>query len=145
MQEILHQFPIKASANKVFDGIATPAGLDQWWTKTSAGKPAVGETYELFFGETYNWRAIVTKCIPNQEFELEMTGADADWLGTKIGFVIKPTNAKGNTVVEFYHTGWAEKSDHYRISSFCWAMYLRILKRYLEFGEEVAYEKRLSV
>lgn len=145
MAEILHQFPIKAPADKVFAGIATPAGLDQWWTKTSSGKPVTGETYQLFFGDGYDWRAVVTKCIPNQEFELQMTDADADWRGAKIGFVLQPTNAKGNTVVEFYHTGWQEKNDHYRISSFCWAMYLRILKRYLEFGEEVLYEKRLAV
>jgi Activator of Hsp90 ATPase homolog 1-like protein len=32
-----------------------------------------------------------------------------------------------------------------KISSYCWAMYLRILKRYVEFGEEVPYEKRLQV
>jgi hypothetical protein len=31
------------------------------------------------------------------------------------------------------------------ISTYCWAMYLRILKRWLEFGEQVPYEKRLSV
>ena len=37
------------------------------------------------------------------------------------------------------------KNDHYKISSYCWAMYLRILKRYVESGEEVPYENRLNV
>jgi hypothetical protein len=36
-------------------------------------------------------------------------------------------------------------SAHYRTSSFCWAMYLRLLKRYVEHGEVVPYEKRLDV
>jgi len=55
-------------------------------------------------------------------------------------------NDKENlTEVSFYHVGWKENNEHYKISCYCWAMYLRILKRYIEFGEEVAYEKRLSV
>jgi hypothetical protein len=31
------------------------------------------------------------------------------------------------------------------VSCFCWAMYLRILRRHLEYGEEVEYERRLDV
>lgn len=47
--------------------------------------------------------------------------------------------------VLFYHTGWKEANAHYRISAFCWAMYLRLLKRYVESGERVRYEERLDV
>jgi hypothetical protein len=35
--------------------------------------------------------------------------------------------------------------DEFRRSSYCWAMYLRILRRYLEHGETVPYERRLDV
>ncbi len=49
------------------------------------------------------------------------------------------------TQVRFEHTGWPVANDHYRISNYCWAMYLRLLKRYVEAGEVVPYEKRLSV
>jgi hypothetical protein len=52
---------------------------------------------------------------------------------------------QGKTAVNFYHTGWPQKNEHYKISSYCWAMYLRILKRHLEYGESVPYEKRLQV
>jgi hypothetical protein len=72
-----------------------------------------------------------------------MTKADADWHGTKVGFFVNEKAAK--TEVGFYHTGWHENNEHYRIPSYCWAMYLRILKRYIEYGEQVPYEKRLSV
>ena len=41
--------------------------------------------------------------------------------------------------------GWPTPHEHCRISSFCWAMYLRILKRHLEFGENVPYVQRLDV
>jgi hypothetical protein len=43
------------------------------------------------------------------------------------------------------HRAHGHQSEHYRISCYCWAMYLRILKRYLEHGEQVPYAKRLDV
>jgi hypothetical protein len=55
------------------------------------------------------------------------------------------TPTKEGTQVRFAHTGWPEANEHYRISCYCWAMYLRVLKRHLEFGERVPYEKRLEV
>ncbi len=41
--------------------------------------------------------------------------------------------------------GLDEKYEHYKISCYCWAMYLRVIKRFIEYGEEVPYEKRLIV
>ena len=35
--------------------------------------------------------------------------------------------------------------EFYRVSCNCWAMYLRILRRYLEHGEIVPYDVRLDV
>ena len=49
------------------------------------------------------------------------------------------------TKVRFYHRGWPEANSHYRISCHCWALYLRILRRHIEHGESVPYEKRLDV
>jgi uncharacterized protein YndB with AHSA1/START domain len=143
MADIFHTFKIKASPDKVFEGISTSKGLDNWWTKSSEVKPGVGEVYTLGFGPQYNWKAVVTKYKTDTEFELQMTEADADWHGTKVGFLLN--SKENNTEVNFYHIGWPQNNDHYKISTYCWAMYLRILKRYIEFGERVAYEKRLSV
>jgi len=143
MADIFHNFIIKISPDKVFEGISSSTGLDNWWTKSSKENPGLGGTYTLNFGPQYNWKAVVTKFKPGTAFELEMTKADADWLGSKIGFSLSPKN--DITVVNFYHTGWPEKNEHFKISSYCWAMYLRILKRYLEFGELVPYENRLNV
>ncbi|MEO8138079.1 MAG: SRPBCC domain-containing protein [Gemmatimonadota bacterium] len=141
--EILHDFPIQASAARVFEEITSPSGLDRWWTARSAGEPRVGTEYQLWFGPEYDWRARVTQSVPDRAFQLEMTVAGPDWAGTRIGFVLEEGAAA--TTVRFYHTGWPDQSDHYRISSFCWAMYLRILKRHLEHGEVVPYDQRLSV
>jgi uncharacterized protein YndB with AHSA1/START domain len=143
MADIFHNFPIESTAEKVFEGISLSEGLDKWWTKTSAANPAPGGIYTLNFGPEYIWKAMVSEYVKDKVFELKMTEADADWLGTKVGFNL--IKGQSQTEVNFYHTGWPQKNEHYKISSYCWAMYLRILKRYLEFGEWVPYEKRLQV
>jgi uncharacterized protein YndB with AHSA1/START domain len=143
MPDILQEFPIKAPVNQVFQAVSTPEGLDRWWTKRSAGEPREGSEYELWFGPEYDWRARVSRCVPDSELELEMTRADADWTGSRVGFRLEDQG--GTTLVRFYHTGWPSANEHYRISCHCWALYLRILRRYLEHDEVVPYEDRLDV
>ena len=143
MADIFYYFPINAAIEKVFEKISTPTGLDSWWSKSSKGIAAPGAIYEFYFGPGYNWKAIVSKCVPNESFELQFIESDSDWNNSKVGFTLIDQNE--TTQVEFYHTGWKEDNEHYRISNYCWPMYLRILKRNVEFREEVPYEDRLKV
>ena len=142
MADIFHDFPINVSPARVFEAVSTPNGLDAWWTKKSSGRPAAGEEYELWFGPQYDWRAKVTKRVAPSEFELQIHRADHDWDGTRVGFRLHDGKT---TSVNFYHTGWPAANEHWRISCYCWAMYLRILRRHLEHGESVPYEDRLNV
>ena len=143
MPDILSDFPIKAPMGDVFRAVSTPGGLDQWWTKRSSGVPVLGAEYDLWFGPEYDWRARVSRSTAPRQFELDITRADPEWVGTRVGFEL--AEAGGMTQVRFYHTGWPEATGHYRISCYCWPMYLRILRRYLEHGETVPYEQRLDV
>lgn len=143
MADIFHSLIINRPIERVFDKISTPNGLDKWWSKKCSGKAKYGEVYDINFGFDFNWSAKVTKFIENEKFELTMTNATEDWMNSIIGFSLIHKNE--TTELNFYHKGWPNKNDHYRISCYCWAMYLRILKRYLEYGEEVPYEKRLEV
>lgn len=142
MADIVHRFPIRASARRVFEAMTAPKELDAWWTARSAGKPEPGAAYELWFGPSYDWRARVTRCDPGHGFEWTITEAMDDWTGTRVGFEL--TENDGVTMVDFYHAGWREASEHYRTSNTCWAMYLRILRRHVEFAEIVAYDDRLK-
>jgi hypothetical protein len=101
-----------------------------------------GTEYELNFGPGFSWRAVVACCAADSEFELHITRADDDWTGTYVGFRLELRDRK--TWVRFRHTGWPEPNEHFRISNHCWAMYLRVLRRYLEFGEIVPYDRRLE-
>lgn len=137
------QFSIKAGAVRVFEAVTTPQGLDTWWTKQSKGEAKLGSPYLLHFGPGYNWRARVTKCVQARAFELTMGESHADWMNTRVGFQLSEHNR--TTTLEFSHLGWPAANEHYRVSVYCWAMYLRILTRQIEYGEAVPYEKRLSV
>jgi uncharacterized protein YndB with AHSA1/START domain len=59
MADILHDFPIRASAERVFEAVSAPSGLDQWWTKRANGVVKAGAEYQLWFGPEYDWRAVV--------------------------------------------------------------------------------------
>lgn len=58
-----------------------------------------------------------------------------------------PIHAPADRVFEAItsHTGWADAGEHFRISSYCWAAYLRLLRLYVEEGQIAPYEKRLNV
>lgn len=144
MADIIHEFTVKAPPERVFQSFATPAGLDTWWTKSSSGAMREGSDVRLYFGPQYDWQAKVTRHAAPSSFELQMTQAHPDWMGTRVGCELH-AEGKGATRVRFYHTGWPEENEHWRISCFCWAMYLRILRRNVEYGETVEYEKRLDV
>jgi uncharacterized protein YndB with AHSA1/START domain len=143
MAEILHDLPIKAPVDRVFAAVSTPEGLDAWWTRQSQGRPQQHEEYVLGFGPDFDWRGRVTRSQPPSDFELELTRADGDWVGTRVRFRLEARD--GGTWMQFSHTGWKDPNEHYRVSCNCWAMYLRILRRFLEHGELVPYDKRLEV
>jgi uncharacterized protein YndB with AHSA1/START domain len=143
MADIFTDVPIKAPRESVFRAVSTPTGLDAWWTKSSAGRPAEGAEFELGFGPNFDWRASVTKCTPYSAFELQLVLADPDWAGTRVGFLLED---KGSlTQVRFYHSGWPMANEHWRVSCYCWPIYLRLLRRHVEHAEVVPYEQRLDV
>lgn len=143
MADIIQEFTVKSPPPRVFQIIATPEGLAQWWTKTSVGEPRKGAEYSLGFGPGYEWSGRVTRYVPDSAFEIEITKAHSDWQGTRVGCELR-ADGKDATRVRFYHKGWPTENEHWRVSCYCWAMYLRIMRRYLEHDETVAYERRLD-
>jgi uncharacterized protein YndB with AHSA1/START domain len=142
MPDIVQDFRIVASLDRVFDAISTPAEMDRWWTLRSNGSRQVGAAWELGFGPGHDWQATVTACEPASTFELTLTRADPDWTDTRIRFDLSRT--AGGTQVRFRHQGWPAANDHFRVSCHCWALYLRLLRRHVEHGEFVPYHRRLD-
>lgn len=143
MADILHRFTVRGPVERVFQMFANPEDLNCWWTLDAKGSPDTGGEYCFGFGPEYQWRGIVTGLVPNQWLEWEMTEADPDWKGTRVGVRLSAAG-DGNTSVDFYHSGWKSPNEHFRVSSNCWALYLRLLRRFVEHGEQVPYSDRDS-
>ncbi len=105
MADIIQEFIVKASPARVMEMFATPEGLDRWWTKQSAGVAQEGAEFTLYFGPEFDWRARVTRFVPDREFELHLTNAHEDWQGSRIGCTLNP-EGQGATRAVFYHKGW---------------------------------------
>ncbi|WP_335966570.1 SRPBCC domain-containing protein [Galbibacter sp. PAP.153] len=131
---------INTSAKNVFKGISQPDQLNNWWTKKCTGTPKMGEVYNFYFSEEYNWFGEVTACIPAKSLEITITQADLDWNGTVLDY--KLAEEKGKVLLSFMHRMWKTDNKHFRISSFCWAMLLNGLKNYLEKGVIVPFKNR---
>ena len=142
MADLHFDLPIQAPPARVFEAVSTPAGFDAWWTGRARGTARTGEPWELWFPPKYDWRAQVVACEPGVRFELEMTRSDPDWDGTRVGFELAPRGAA--TQLRFHHRGWPAPNEHFRVSGYCWAMYLRLLRRHVETGETIPYERRLD-
>ena len=137
---IHHDLPIEASIKEVFDAISLPEELTQWWPMKCSGKPEEGATYNFYFGEPYNWFGKVVKCEPNKSFLIQMTQTDKDWQDTIFGFELED---RGKHIwVSFKHEGWPESNQHFRHSSYCWAILLNGLKQYVENGIVIPFENR---
>ncbi len=142
MPDVYHDVPINGSLEEVYECVSTPDGLSKWWPKSATGEPAIGNTYELDFGPGYQWQAVVTEHQPGKAFAIRMTRSDEDWDGTTVSFELESLDE--NVVLHFAHEDWPYDNPHYRSSAFCWAMYLRCLKVYVEKGVELDYERRFE-
>jgi uncharacterized protein YndB with AHSA1/START domain len=137
---IYHNLQIKASPKEVFDAVSQPEHLNNWWTLKSSGVPKLNSEYNLNFTDKYDWYCKVSEIKPNVSFHLKMTKSDKDWEPTTFGFEMEP-NEKG-TYLRFRHENWPEQNDHFKHSSFCWALLLNGLKNYLEKGIIIPFEAR---
>lgn len=140
MSQIQFRFPIQGSASDIFSAFAHPKGLDSWWTLKSEGVPEEGATYRFYFSDEFDWKGVVSAIEADRLIEWTFTDAEPDWTGTKLRLELAENN--GVIWVDFNHYDWDQADDHRLKSSYCWAMYLRHLKRFVEDGIVVAYEAR---
>ena len=141
MADILHNVYIYASIKQVFQSISTGEEIAKWWAKRSTGVAIKGNIFNLYFTDEYDWNAELIEVTENLKCEWKMIKADDDWLNTQFGFQL--SERQGVTVVEFHHTGWLKTNEHFKRTSYCWAMYLQLLKTYVETGEITLFEDRI--
>lgn len=140
MFDIYHDVYIQSSAEKVYNAISNPPELVNWWPLKCTGKASVGEEYNFFFEEPYDWYGEVTKAVPGRSFHVKMKKSDPDWEQTTFGFDLE--KEENGVWLQFSHQNWPTRNRHFRHSSHCWAILLQGLKEYIEKGKIIPFEQR---
>ncbi len=137
---IHHNFLILKDIESLYNAISQPEHLVNWWPLKCSGIPEPGELYNYNFTDKYNWYAEVSSCKKNNHIHFKMTESDEDWNPTTFGYNLE--EKENGTYTRFFHKDWSECNDHFKHSSFCWALLLKGLKDYLEKGIVIAFENR---
>ena len=123
MADILHRFSIDAPPERVQELVATPAGIERWWTGQTVDADA--GTLRFSFGGPEATAVEITEETPEQVVWRVVEGPP-DWIGTDITFTFRPTG-EGTTLL-FSHAGWRETGEFMANCSSEWASYLIGLK-----------------
>ncbi len=137
---IYHNLLIKSPLEKVYEAVTNPVHLINWWPLKCTGNPLEGETYNFYFTPEYDWYGQVIKAEKNRSFHIKMIKSDEDWDPTSFGFDLE--DLKDAVQIKFWHVGWPKCNEHFKRSSFCWAILLNGLKNYLEQGVIVPFDQR---
>jgi len=141
MHNIYHDLEIKADPSSIYKSIITPEGLNSWWTLKSSGIAVLGNQFQFYFSDDYNWLAQLVHLNENNLIQFQMTHADADWTNTILTFKINRLE-NNISLLSFSHEGWNAINPHFRRTNFGWALYLNGLKNYVEKDIIIDYSKR---
>ncbi len=128
MAEILHRISIAAPLDEVHDLIASPEGVERWWTGRPVGGAAgVGEQLALYFSQGED-PAAVMEVVSDTPEEIVWRCVDGppDWVETLVTFALRPA-ADGTTLL-FNHSGWREPNEFMGGCTTNWGAYLTSLK-----------------
>ena len=134
MPDIRHRVAISAPLPAVYQAVATPEGISQWWTRDGVkGTSNEGSRLQISFGHPEPAAVMeITQLTPDQQVSWKCVEGPAEWVGTTITFGL--TQSDNETVVMFSHDGWREPVDFMAHCSARWAYFLFSLKSLTENG-----------
>ena len=110
MPDIIHRIGIKAAPAKVYDAIATVAGVAGWWTEETTGDSKAGGVIRVRFSqhdiEKGRMELEVVKLKPAQEVQWRVKAGPPEWVGTDVTFSLSQDGEY--TVILFGHRNWRE-------------------------------------
>lgn len=139
---IVFNLIINSDKFSIYKAVSEPEHLEKWWPLKCSGIPEEGEPYNFNFTDDYDWYAKVVSCKQWEHIHFKMTKSDRDWKPTTFGFNLKEKERENGICLDFFHKDWPDCNDHFKHSSFCWAMLLKGLKDYLEKGTIIPFENR---
>lgn len=135
------QTVLQASPDAVYQALATPQGLQGWWTSTCDIATAVGGRSTFRFGDT--WKVMEIEHLAPDEVRWHCAQANMEapgiadkqeWVGTRIVFRLSP-QGEGATRLAFEHIGLTPALACYGICNDGWNQFLASLQRLVETGQ----------
>ncbi len=144
MPDIRHRVVVSAPPDHVYEAVATPAGISEWWTRDGVrGESKKGSRLEFFFGQPEPAAVMeITGLRTDEQVSWSCVGGADEWIGTALTFEL--TRQGDETVVLFTHAGWQNPSEFMAHCSARWAYFLLSLKRYLETGKGTPFPDDLK-
>jgi uncharacterized protein YndB with AHSA1/START domain len=137
--DIVHNFPIKTTAQKLFDAITSQKGINGWWAKDADVGKKPGEVSTMRFAKEsgqVEMQFRIDLIQPDQRVEWTcVRNANPAWIGTKISFVIKSSGNESDFT--FTHGNWDPKWKGqlpYEQTKEGWLHFMNSIKQYCETG-----------
>ncbi len=142
MADIVFEFDINATPDKVYKAVTETAGYQGWWTTNSKFTPQVGSSAEFKLkdhGREVAFMMDVTRLEPNKMVELTVRqAAPPDWPGTKLVVSLAP--GEEGTHVVFSHLGFPSTGGSFGFTNYNWGFFMGSLKAYAETGHGMPYQ-----
>lgn len=137
------EIDLAAPPSRVYEALATAAGVTSWWTEGTFAEE-VGGVGRLDFG--VGWTELrVDKLVPAREVEWSVVGQSIEhfdptdeWVGTRISFRLEPLDDGARTHLTFVHHGLAGLGCE-ELCTRGWDHYIRVsLRGLVETGHGAA-------
>lgn len=142
MTDIVHNIRIGAPRSRVYEALTTIDGLAAWWTQTTDGDCATGETIAFRFGEHVTKMRVEAQ-EPQGRVVWRCTESAPDWVDTRVTF--KLTDEEEGTLLRFGHRDWQQSNDFQAHCSMKWATFLLSLKAYVESGKGTPFPDDIAI
>ena len=144
MPDIRHRVVMNAPLQFVYDAVATPEGVSDWWTRDGVrGRAEEGAQLSFFFGSPEPAAVMeITRLDPSGHVAWRCVAGSDDWVGTTLTFDL--SGGDGETVMMFSHAGWREANDHMAHCSARWAYFMLSLKALVETGKGTPFPDDLK-
>jgi len=130
MAEINHEIKIHAALQTIHRALTKPSELAKWHTAGAAGDNE-SFTTRPHDGPLFTWK--ISK--PGDDIvQWECVEGPGDSPGTTAQFKLSPLE-DGRTLMEFSHSGWADRNGSFRKCNTLWAILLFHLQQYLHSGK----------
>jgi uncharacterized protein YndB with AHSA1/START domain len=139
VSDITQEITIEATPKSVFNAVALPEGITQWWANHVTGELQMGSIIEIRFDNGEVMKMEITELEIDRKLHWKVRSAPHNWEGSTITWETTPI--QNGTRLLFGHHDLTLGKAGYSVDQTRagWEYFLESLKSYLEAGEGTPY------